>query len=75
MLWSTYKFLVDPFCAFGQKLEVWVGVDVQNIDQFSLKQSANVHPLFMDLLDSVEIAFGIISEFRIVVYFWSNISK
>jgi len=55
---------VDPFCALGQKLEVWICVDVQNIDQFSLKQSTNVHPLFMDLLDSVnvEIAFVISCE-------------
>lgn len=28
-------------------------MDIQNIDQFCLKQRANVHPLFVNLLDSV----------------------
>ena len=37
-VWSlaTYQFLVNPFGAFSQKLEIWVGMDVQNIDQFCL---------------------------------------
>ena len=48
----TYQFLVNPFGAFSQKLEVRIGMDVQNIDQLSLQQSANVHPLFVDLLNS-----------------------
>jgi hypothetical protein len=43
---------VDPFGAFRQKLEVWVRVDVENVDQLCLQQSANVHPLFVDLLNS-----------------------
>ena len=38
-VWSlaTYQFLVNPFGAFSQKLEIWVGMDVQNIDQFCLQ--------------------------------------
>ena len=27
-------------------------MDIQNIDQFGLQKSANVHPLFVDLLNS-----------------------
>ena len=55
--WSesrTYQFLVNPFGTFSQKLEIRIGVDIQNIDQFSLQQCANVHPLFVNLLDSVK---------------------
>ena len=51
----TYKLLMNPLGAFSQKLEVWVGVNVENIDQLSLEQSANVHPLFVDLLDSKKV--------------------
>jgi hypothetical protein len=48
----THKLLVDPFGAFRQKLEVRIGVNVENVDQLGLKQSANVHPLLVDLLNS-----------------------
>ena len=43
---------MNPFGAFSQKLEIRVGMDIQNIDQFGLQKSANVHPLFVDLLNS-----------------------
>ena len=46
--------MVNPFGTFSQKLEIRIGVDIQNIDQFSLQQCANVHPLFVNLLDSVK---------------------
>ena len=49
---GTYQFLVNPFGAFSQKLEIRIGVNIQNIDQFGLQKCANIHPLFVDLLDS-----------------------
>ena len=49
---ATHEFLVDPFSAFSQKLEVWVCMDVEYIDQLCLKQGTNVHPLLVNLLDS-----------------------
>ena len=59
----AHQFLVNPLGAFGQKLEVRICMDVQNIDQLCLKQSSNVHPLFMNLLDSVNIIIFIIALF------------
>ena len=43
---------MNPFGAFSQKLEIRIGMDIQNIDQFGLQKCANVHPLFVDLLNS-----------------------
>ena len=53
LIFRTYQFLCDPLGAFGQKLEVWVGVNVQDIDDLGLEQGANVHPFLVDLLDAV----------------------
>ena len=48
----THQFLVDPLGALSQKLEVWVGVDVEDVDQLGLQQRPDVHPFLVDLLHS-----------------------
>ena len=45
---------MDPLGALRQELEVWVGVDVQDVDQLGLQQRADVHPLLVNLLHSVQ---------------------
>ncbi len=43
---------MDPLSALRQELKVWVGVDVQDVDELGLEEGADVHPLLVDLLDS-----------------------
>ena len=43
---------MHPLGALGQELEVWVGVDVEDVDELGLEQGADVHPLLVDLLHS-----------------------
>ena len=42
---------MDPFSAFGKEFKVRVGMNVKHINDLSLQQGTNIHPLFMNLLD------------------------
>ena len=53
--WWTYQLLSDPLSAFGQKFEIRVGVNVEDIYQFGLEKGTNVHPFLVDLLNSRKI--------------------
>lgn len=44
---------MDPLGALRQELEVRIGMDVQNVYEFSLQKGANVHPFFVNLLHSI----------------------
>ena len=50
--WWTYQLLSDPLSAFGQKFEIRVGVNVEDIYQFGLEKGPNVDPLLVNLLNS-----------------------
>ena len=54
-LCRTYQFLGDPLSAFGQKFEIRVGVNVEDIYQFGLEKGPNVDPFLVDLLNSRKI--------------------
>ena len=49
---DTNQFLVHPFGTLGQKLEVGIGVDIQDIDDLGLQQCSNIHPFLVDLLNT-----------------------
>ena len=53
--WWTYQLLGDPLSAFGQKFEIRVGVNVEDIYQFGLEKGPNVDPFLVDLLNSRKI--------------------
>ena len=52
---GTYQLLSDPLSAFGQKFEIRVGVNVEDIYQFGLEKGPNVDPFLVDLLNSRKI--------------------
>ena len=49
---STHQLGRHPLGALRQEFEIWVGVNREDIDKLGLQQRANVHPLFVNLLDS-----------------------
>ena len=51
----TYQLLSDPLSTFGQKFEIRVGVNVEDIYQFGLEKGPNVDPFLVDLLNSRKI--------------------
>ena len=51
---KSYQFLSDPLGALGQELEVWVGVDREDVYQFGLEQGSDVYPFLVNLLNSGE---------------------
>ena len=53
-LTKTYQLLSDPLGALGQKFEVRVGVNIEDIDQLGLEKGSNVDPLLMNLLNSTK---------------------
>ena len=52
---NTYQLLSDPLSALGQKLEVGVGVNVEDIDQLGLEKGPYIDPLLVDLLNSIKM--------------------
>ena len=52
---KTYQLLSDPLSAFGQKFEIRVGVNVEDIYQFGLEKGPNVNPFLVNLLNSRKI--------------------
>ena len=49
---------MDPFSALCQKLEIWVCVNVEYIDQLGLKQCSDVDPFLVNLLNSAKWVSG-----------------
>ena len=43
---------MHPLSALGEELEVGVGVDVEDVDEFGLEQGADINPLLVHLLYS-----------------------
>ena len=58
---GTHQLLVHPLGALGKELEVRVRVDVQNVDELSLEQGSDVHPLLVHLLHSGD-NFGLLMK-------------
>ena len=52
---NTYQLLSDPLSALGQKFEVWVGVNIEDIDQLGLEKGSNIDPLLVNLLNSIKM--------------------
>ena len=51
----TYQLHSDPLSAFGQKFEIRVGVNVEDIYQFGLEKGPNIDPFLVNLLNSRKI--------------------
>jgi hypothetical protein len=49
---GTHQLLRHPLGALGEELEVGIGVNVENVDEFGLEQGADVHPFLVHLLHS-----------------------
>ena len=50
----TYQFLCNPLGALGQKFEIGVGMDRQDVDQLGLEQGPDVDPFLVNLLNSIK---------------------
>lgn len=52
---NTHQLLSHPLGALGEKLEVRVGVNVEDIEKLGLEKCANINPLLMNLLNSIKV--------------------
>ena len=51
---KTHQLLSHPLGALGQKFEIWVCVNIEDVYQLGLEEGPNIDPLLMNLLNSIK---------------------
>lgn len=65
---STHQLLSHPLGALGQKFEIWVCVNIEDVYQLGLEEGPNIDPLLMNLLDSIKsLTFNHVEYFCILL--------